>query len=163
MPHSSFKVRVLFALVLIMSNTIEQVELSCRLRVPATSQYAHLIRYLKEHPYKSIHTFLLDAAIAFYLPQAFIEGSASTESLQNAGRLSISALLAQVTLIAVQVNACLPDGQKLQTPLCDWETGQSTFVQPDAIDHAEFRTATSFFNPFDFADFNASGQAYEHR
>lgn len=163
MPHSSFKVRVLFALVFIMSNTIEQVELSCRLRVPATSQYAYLVRYLKEHPYKSIHTFLLDAATAFYLPQAFIEGSTSTEALHNAGRLSISALLAQVTLIAVQVNACLPDGQQLQIPLYEWETGQSTVARSDAIDRAESRTATSLFNPFDFADFNASGQAYEHR
>ncbi|MGG6268859.1 hypothetical protein ACQ4M3_28990 [Leptolyngbya sp. AN03gr2] len=162
MPRSSFKVRVLFALVFIMSNTIEQVELSCRLRVPATSQYAYLIRYLKEHPYKSIHTFLLDAATAFYLPQAFIGGSTSTEALQNAGRLSISALLAQVTLIAVQVNACLPDGQQLQIPLYDRETGQST-VDQTAIDVAESRTATSLFNPFDFADFNASEQAYEHR
>jgi hypothetical protein len=162
-PRFSFKVRVLFVLALIMTDTVRQVELSCRLRVPVTSQCADLLHYLKEHPYKSIHTFLLDAATAFYLPQALIEVSASTEALQSAGRQSISALLAQVTLIAVQVNDCLPDGQQIQIPLNDLEIGQSTTAQLDLGDRSEPLIAAShLFNPFDFADLNSSGQAYEH-
>ena len=148
-----------------MIQAMEQVELSCRLRVPATSQYAHLLRYLKDHPYKSIHTSLLDAAIAFYLPQALIEASASPEALQSAGRQSISALLAQITLIALQVNAYLPDGQQLQIPFNDWETSQSTLTQSEArsmpIEREEQISDPnpSLINPFDFANFNSSGAA----
>jgi hypothetical protein len=146
-----------------MTQPTEQVELSCRLRVPATSQYAPLLRYLRDHPYKSIHTSLLDAAIAFYLPQSLIEGSASAEVLQNAGRQSIAALLAQMTLIAVQVNADLPDGQQIHIPFNDWEASQSTLAQsePMPIEREEPVSDSDppLINPFNFANFNSSGSA----
>lgn len=140
-----------------MITPIEQVELSCRLRVPATSPYADLIRYLRAHPYKSIQTLLLDAAIAFYLPQALLEVSASTEVLQSSSRQALSALLAQVTLIAVQVNAHLPDGQQLQIPLQDWKTDELAVTQSNTIATVSdldepLASVPVLVNPFDFTD-----------
>lgn len=151
---------VLFVLRFVMAHSSEQVELSCRFRVPTASRYAHLLRYLKAHPYKSVHTFLLDAAGAFYLPHALIEVAASPEVLQAAGEQSTSALLAQATLITVHLNACLPLEYKLQTPLNLWRTlgtsNSSDEVSAPASNIDSLNNiATPMMNPFNFADCNS--------
>jgi hypothetical protein len=161
MRHCSFMLRMLFVLRFVMAHSNEQVELSCRFRVPKASQYAHLLRYLKEHPYKSIHTSLLDAATAFYLPHALIEGSAPSEILQAAGEQSISTLIAQATLITVHLNVCLPREYQLQMPLNFWKTLEvaspdnaiATQIAEEIVPASEM---SPLVNPFNFANYSSS-------
>jgi hypothetical protein len=104
-----------------MTSSSELAELSCRLRVPATSIYAHLLRYLKEHPYHTISDFLLDAATAFYLPLSLMEPSIasaiSPDDLHIYGCQAISALTAQSALITSRLNTQLPTSLQIQLPL----------------------------------------------
>ena len=138
-----------------MTASSELAELSCRLRVPATSVYAHLLRYLKEHPYHTISDFLLDAATAFYLPLSLMEPSiaaaTSPEDLHIYGCQAISALTAQSALITSRLNTQLPTSLQIQVsltalnqvPIANKEDVAQTVTVPDKL-----------LNPFSHANFS---------
>lgn len=138
-----------------MTASSDLAELSCRLRVPATSVYAHLLRYLKEHPYHTISDFLLDAATAFYLPLSLMEPSIasaiSPEDLHIYGCQAVSVLTAQSALITSRLNAQLPTSLQIQVslatlnqvPIANKEDAVQATTLPDKL-----------VNPFSNANFS---------
>jgi hypothetical protein len=138
-----------------MTSSSELAELSCRLRVPVTSIYAHLLRYLKEHPYHTISDFLLDAATAFYLPLSLMEPSiasaVSLEDLHIYGCQAVSSLTAQSALITSRLNAQLPTSLQIQVSL-------ATLNQAPIANKEDAVQATplpsKLLNPFSNANFS---------
>jgi len=137
------------------ASSSELAELSCRLRVPATSVYAHLLRYLKEHPYHTISDFLLDAATAFYLPLSLMEPSIasaiSPEDLNIYGCQAVSALTAQSALITSRLNTQLPTSLQIQTSLTALNQ-TSTANKEDVVQATTL--PNKLLNPFSNANFS---------
>lgn len=138
-----------------MTSSSELAELSCRLRVPATSVYAHLLRYLKEHPYHTISDFLLDAATAFYLPLSLMEPSIASaippEELHIYGCQAVSALTAQSALITSRLNTQLPTSLQIHTSLTT-SNQNTTESKEDVVQAATL--PDKLFNPFSNANFS---------
>lgn len=141
-----------------MTASSDLVELSCRLRVPATSVYAHLLRYLKEHPYHTISDFLLDAATAFYLPLSLMEPALvptiAPEDLHRYGCQAVSTLTAQSALLTSRLNAQLPSSLQMHMSLA-----ARTHALPHSIAAGEDTVQSAplpekLLNPFSHANFS---------
>lgn len=141
-----------------MTASSDLVELSCRLRVPATSVYAHLLRYVKEHPYHTISDFLLDAATAFYLPLSLMEPSLvpaiSSEELHRYGCQAVSTLTAQSALLTSRLNAQLPPALQMQMSLAAYKQAlpHSIAAGEDAVQSVPL--PEKLLNPFNHANFS---------
>jgi hypothetical protein len=137
------------------ASSSELAELSCRLRVPATSIYAHLLRYLKEHPYHTISDFLLDAATAFYLPLSLVEPSISSaispEDLHIYGCQAVSTLTAQSALITSRLNPQLPTSLQIQVSLTT--LNQASTANKEDVAQA-VTVPDKLLNPFSNANFS---------
>jgi hypothetical protein len=140
------------------ASSSELAELSCRLRVPAGSVYASLLRYLKEHPYHTISDFLLDAAAAFYLPLSLLESSnvaaISTEELHRYGCQSVSSLTAQTALIISRLNSQFPASLQIQTQLEESPMQLMIPAQEAETTHLAKSSSGSLLNPFSTANFS---------
>lgn len=141
-----------------MTASSDLVEISCRLRIPATSVYAHLLRYLKEHPYHTISDFLLDAATAFYLPLSLLEPSLAPaiapEELHHYGCQAVSTLTAQSALLTSRLNAQLPPSLQIQISLAAFKEAlpHSIVAGEDAVQSVP--PPEKLLNPFSHANFS---------